>query len=54
MALTLDSSIGLFAPFAAACPTSVQQSLDSATLLNAAMSNDRWTENWTHGGKRDK
>ena len=35
MALTLDSSIGLFVPFAVVCPTSVQQSFDSATLLSA-------------------
>ena len=52
--IILDISMGLFVPFAAVCPTSVQRSLDSATLLNVAMSNDRWTENWTYGGEWDK
>ena len=54
LVIILDLSIGLFVSFAAVCPTWVHISVDSTMLLNVALSNDRWTENWTYGGKWDK
>ena len=46
LVIILDLSMGLFVSFAAVCPTWVHISVDSTTLLNVALSNDRWTLDW--------